>query len=201
MPRLLVATTNRGKVAEYRSLLAGLDIELITLDQAGINQEAREDYNTFAENARSKAEFYTGLSGLITLADDSGLEVDALGGEPGVRSSRYAGDNASDSDRVNFLLDKLKSVPLEKRQARFKCVIAIAAPGGYLKLVNGECEGVIALKPGGENGFGYDPIFYLPQYGKTIAEITPDLKNEISHRGRAAINARTILADIIADKR
>jgi len=197
MPRLLVATTNRGKVAEYGSLLAGLDIELITLDQADISQEAREDYNTFAENARSKAEFYAGLSGLLTLADDSGLEVDALGGEPGVRSSRYAGDNASDSDRVNFLLDKLKAVPLEKRQARFKCVIAIAAPGGYLKMASGECEGMIALEPRGLNGFGYDPVFYLPQYGKTIAEITTELKNEISHRGRAAVKARAILADLL----
>jgi XTP/dITP diphosphohydrolase len=201
MPRLLVATTNRGKVAEYASLLAGLDIELITLDQAGISQEAREDYNTFAENARSKAEFYAGLSGLLTLADDSGLEVDALGGEPGVRSSRYAGDNASDSDRVDFLLNKLKGVALEKRQARFKCVIAIAAPGGYLNLVSGECEGAIALQPRGDNGFGYDPIFFLPQYGKTIAEITPELKNEISHRGRAAGKAREILAGLLAEKR
>jgi XTP/dITP diphosphohydrolase len=200
MPRLLVATTNRGKVAEYSSLLDGLDIEMITLDQAGIRQEAREDHNTFAENARSKAEFYAGLSGLLTLADDSGLEVDALGGEPGVRSSRYAGDNATDSDRVNFLLNKLKGVPPEKRQARFKCVTAIAAPGGYLKLVSGECEGFIALEPRGENGFGYDPIFYLPQYGKTIAEISPGLKNEISHRGRAAKKAREVLARIITEK-
>jgi len=200
MPRLLVATTNRGKVAEYSSLLSGLDIELVTLDQAGISQEAREDYTTFAENARSKAEFYADLSGLFTLADDSGLEVDALGGEPGVRSSRYAGDNASDNDRVNFLLTKLKGVHPEQRQARFKCVIAIAAPGGYLKLVSGECEGTIALEPRGQNGFGYDPIFYLPQYGKTIAEITPDLKNEVSHRGRAVKKAREVLADLLANK-
>lgn len=201
MTRLLVATTNSGKVAEYQSLLAGLDVELITLNQAGISQEAREDYNTFAENARSKAEFYVGLSGLITIADDSGLEVDALGGEPGVRSSRYAGANASDNDRVNFLLDKLKGIPVEQRQARFKCVIAIATPDGPLYLVSGECEGTIALKPSGTNGFGYDPIFYLPQYNKTIAEITPDQKNEISHRGRAAKNARPILSDILAGKR
>ena len=201
MPRLLVATTNRGKVAEYSALLYGLDIELITLDQAGISQEASEEYNTFAENARSKAEFYSGLSGLLTIADDSGLEVDALGGEPGVRSSRYAGDNASDADRVNFLLNKLKEVPLEKRQARFKCVIAIATPDGNLHLTSGECEGAIALEPRGKNGFGYDPIFFLPQYGKTIAEIEPNLKNEISHRGRAASKARAVLAEIVTKKR
>lgn len=196
MPRLLIATTNRGKVAEYASLLQGLDLELVTLDQAGISQEAREDYNTFAENARSKAGFYAGLSGLLTLADDSGLEVDALGGEPGVRSSRYAGDNASDQDRVNFLRDKLRDVPMDRRQARFKCVIAICGPGSYMQMVEGECEGLIAMEPRGDNGFGYDPIFFLPQYGKTIAEISTELKNEISHRGRAALKARDVLAGL-----
>ena len=199
MPRLLVATTNRGKVAEYRDLLAGLDLDLVTLDEAGISQEADESFHTFEENARSKAVFYAGLGGLLTLADDSGLEVDALGGEPGVRSSRYAGDNATDSDRVNFLLGKLREVPPEKRQARFKCVIAVAAPNGHLEIVNGECEGTIALEPRGENGFGYDPIFYLPQYGKTIAEVSSELKNEISHRGRAARKAREVLARLLAD--
>lgn len=200
MPRLLVATTNRGKVAEYRHLLEGLDVDLVTLDEAGISQEADESFLTFEENARSKALFYAGLSGLLTLADDSGLEVDALGGEPGVRSSRYAGDNADDSDRVNFLLEKLKGIPPKKRQARFKCVIAIASPGGDIKMVDGQCEGVIALEPRGENGFGYDPIFYLPQYNKTIAEVSPEIKNEISHRGRAARKARDILAALLAGK-
>ncbi len=129
MPRLLLATTNRGKAAEYEALLKGLDFEMVTLDQVGINQAAPEDYSTFEENARSKAEFYSALSGLITLADDSGLEVDALNGEPGVRSSRYAGEDATDAQRVNFLLNKLRQVPLEKRTARFRCVIAVAVPG------------------------------------------------------------------------
>ncbi len=200
MSGLLVATTNRGKVAEYRHLLEGLKVDLITLDEAGISQEADESFQTFEENARSKAMFYAGLSGLPTLADDSGLEVDALGGEPGVRSSRYAGDHATDSDRVNFLLEKLKGVPLEKRQARFKCVIAIASPGGDVKTVSGECEGIIDVEPRGNNGFGYDPIFYLPQYGRTIAELSPELKNEISHRGRAAHKAREVLAALLAGK-
>ena len=200
MAVLLVATTNRGKVAEYNSLLSGLGLELVTLDQAGISQEAEENFDTFTENARSKAIFYAGLSGLLTLADDSGLEVAALGGEPGVRSSRYAGNNASDADRISFLLNKLKDVPPEKRQARFKCVIAIASPDGHAETVSGECEGMIAPKPRGEHGFGYDPIFYLPEYGKTIAEIALGLKNEISHRGRAARKAREVLARMLAGK-
>lgn len=200
MPVLLVATTNRGKVDEYRSLLSGLGLELVTLDQTDIRQEAEENYNTFTENACSKARFYAGLSGLLTLADDSGLEIDALGGEPGVKSSRYAGDNATDADRIRFLLNKLKDVPPEKRQARFKCVIAIASPDGHVEAVSGECEGLIALEPRGENGFGYDPIFYLPQYGKTIAEMDPELKNEISHRGRAARKVREVLARMLTEK-
>ena len=200
MPVLLVATTNRGKVAEYISLLSGLDLELVTLDQAGISQKAEEIYSTYAENAHAKARFYSGLSGLLTLADDSGLEVDVLGGAPGVKSSRYAGNNASDADRITFLLNKLKGVPPEKRQAKFKCVIAIASPGGCIEAISGECEGIIALEPRGENGFGYDPIFYLPQYGKTIAELPAELKNEISHRGCAARKAREVLARMLSER-
>jgi len=194
MPRLLLATTNKGKAAEYRDLLKGLDLELITLNQAGISREAEEDHNTFEGNARSKAEFYAALSGLLTLADDSGLEVDALGGEPGVRSSRYAGDNATDPERVNFLLNKLRDIPQDRRQARFRCVIAIAQPGKLTQTTEGTCEGFIALEPKGDNGFGYDPIFYLPDYNKTIAELPPGIKNRISHRGRAAAKAGHLLA-------
>jgi XTP/dITP diphosphohydrolase len=198
MTRLLLATTNRGKAAEYQSLLKGLDLELVTLDQVGISQEAPENYATFEENARSKAGFYAALSGLLTLADDSGLEVDALGGEPGVRSSRYAGDNATDADRVAFLLNKLKGIPCEKRSARFRCVIAVAERSGKMYTVEGECRGCIAMEPRGESGFGYDPVFYLPEYGKTIAEVAPEIKNEISHRGRAAKKAIPVLAKLAA---
>jgi len=193
MPRLLLATTNKGKAAEYRDLLKGLDFELVTLDRAGISQEADENYDTLKENARHKAAFYAELGGLLTLADDSGLEVDALNGEPGVRSSRYAGDNATDSDRVDFLLNKLNNVPQQKRTARFRCVIAVARPGGPVETVEGICDGYIALEPRGSNGFGYDPIFYLPDYNKTIAELPPEVKNRISHRGRAAVKARRLL--------
>ncbi len=196
MPRLLLATTNKGKAAEYRDLLKGLDLDIITLDQAGISIEADESYNTFEENARHKAAFYAELGGLLTLADDSGLEVDALGGEPGVRSSRYAGDNATDQDRVDFLLNKLKGVPQPKRTARFRCVIAIARPGGAVETAEGTCEGSIATEPRGSNGFGYDPVFFLPEYGRTIAELPPDVKNRISHRARAAAPARAILTKV-----
>ncbi|MCX5996038.1 MAG: RdgB/HAM1 family non-canonical purine NTP pyrophosphatase [Chloroflexi bacterium] len=196
MLRVLLATTNKGKAAEYRDLLKGLDIETLTLDQAGISWEAEENYTTFEENARAKAEFYAALSGLLTLADDSGLEVDALGREPGVRSSRYAGDNASDAGRVSFLLNKLRDIPQDMRQARFKCVIAIAQPGKLTQTTEGTCEGCIALEPKGDNGFGYDPIFFLPEYNKTIAELPPDVKNLISHRGRAAKKARRLLAGL-----
>lgn len=198
MPRLLLATTNKGKAAEYRDLFKGLDFELVTLDQAGISREADESYNTFEENARHKAAFYAELGGLLTLADDSGLEVDALNGEPGVRSSRYAGDNATDADRVSYLLDKLKDIPQQKRRARFRCVIAVARPGGPVETVEGVCDGYIAMEPRGRNGFGYDPVFYLPEYGRTIAELSPETKNRISHRGRAAALARLLLAKMAA---
>jgi XTP/dITP diphosphohydrolase len=197
MPRLLLATTNKGKAAEYLDLLKGLDFEIVTLDQAGISQEADEGYNTFEENARHKAAFYAELGGLLTLADDSGLEVEALNGEPGVRSSRYAGDNATDADRVDFLLNKLKDIPQKKRRARFRCVIAVARPGGPVETVEGTCEGYISMEPRGWNGFGYDPVFYLPRYNKTIAELPPEIKNRISHRGRAAARARSLLADAL----
>ena len=193
MPRLLLATTNKGKATEYRDLLEGLDFELVTLDQAGISQEADESYNTFEENARHKAAFYAELGGLLTLADDSGLEVDALNGEPGVRSSRYAGDNVTDADRVTFLLNKLKDIPQQKRMARFRCVIAVARPGGPVETVDGVCDGYISTEPRGDNGFGYDPVFFLPEYGRTIAELPPEVKNRISHRGRAAARARRLL--------
>jgi XTP/dITP diphosphohydrolase len=194
MPRLLLATTNKGKAAEYRDLLKDLDFEIVTLDQAGISQEADESYDTFEENARHKSAFYAELGGLLTLADDSGLEVEALNGEPGVRSSRYAGDKATDADRVDFLLNKLKDIPRQKRRARFRCVIAVAQPGGPIQTVEGTCDGYISMEPKGLNGFGYDPVFYLPDYDKTIAELLPEIKNRISHRGRAAALALRLLA-------
>ena len=196
MPKLLLATTNRGKIREYRSLFSGLPFELVTPDELGVNIEVKEDRPSYAENASIKAESFTRASQVITVADDSGLEVDVLDGEPGIRSARAAGETAGDKDRIEHLLARLKGIPLNKRTARFKCVIAIAIPGGKTELCYGECAGLIALEPRGEKGFGYDPIFYLPGLDKTMAELPLDIKNQISHRGKAAREACRILEKI-----
>jgi XTP/dITP diphosphohydrolase len=193
MPKLLLATNNPGKAREYKSLLSGVPFELVTPAELGVDAEVEETGTTFEENARLKATTLAAESGLLTLADDSGLEVDALGGEPGTLSARYAGENASDADRVNYLLSKMQNVPEGKRQARFRCVIAIATPQGEVELCSGECEGFIALKPKGNRGFGYDPVFYLPELGKTMAELPLGEKNKISHRARAAAKAKEVL--------
>jgi len=145
------------------------------------------------ENARLKATVLAAESQLVALADDSGLEVDALAGEPGRLSARYAGEGASDRDRVNYLLSRLEGVPWEKRIARFRCVIAVATPSGEVEFCSGECRGFITFEPGGEQGFGYDPIFYLPELGKTMAELPLEIKNQVSHRGQAARKAYQVL--------
>ena len=185
-PKLLLATNNQAKVREYKSLLHDLPCELVTLAEQGINISVSEVGESLEENARLKATVLAAESQLIALADDSGLEVDALGGEPGRLSARYAGEGASDRDRINYLLTRLEGVPEEKRSARFRCVIAIATPDGKVELCSGECQGFITLAPRGEQGFGYDPIFYLAELGKTMAELPLQLKNQVSHRGRAA---------------
>jgi XTP/dITP diphosphohydrolase len=196
MAKLLLATTNRGKIGEYRSLLNGLPFELVTPGEVGVNIDVEEKYPSYEDNASVKAKTYAGASHLITLADDSGLEVDVLGGEPGIRSARAAGEAAGDKERIKHLLARLRGVPLEKRTARFKCVIAIATPEGRTEMCHGECPGLIALEPSGENGFGYDPVFYLPEFKKTIAELPLDIKNRISHRGKAARKAYRILEQL-----
>lgn len=193
MPRLLLATTNKGKVAEYQYLFRGLPFEMVTPVDVGIKVEVEEGDISMEENARHKAAVYADLSGLITVADDSGLEVDVLGGEPGIRSARYAGEHASDQGRIEYLLSKLQGVPRAKRTARFRCVIAVATPQGFVETCEGECEGMIAFEPKGENGFGYDPIFYLPELDKTMAELSSEVKNQISHRARAAQKAYRVL--------
>jgi XTP/dITP diphosphohydrolase len=187
--RLLLATNNPGKVREYKSLLGELPLELVLPRELGVNAEVGEVGETFEENARLKATVLAARSGLLALADDSGLEVEALGGEPGPLSARYAGEGASDKERVEFLLAKLKGVPWEKRTARFRCVIAIAEPEGEVELCSGECHGFITFEPRGEKGFGYDPIFYFPGLDKTMAELPLDIKNRVSHRGEAAREA------------
>ena len=191
--KLLVATHNPGKVREYQTLLAGLPLEVTYLDAEGIMLEVEETGHTFAENAVLKATTYAHASGLWTWADDSGLEVDALGGAPGVYSSRYAGSGASDADRYRKLLDALTGVPWQQRTARFRCVVALATPAGDVQTVDGACEGIIAFGPAGSNGFGYDPVFYLPSRGLTMAQLPAEDKNETSHRGRAARAAETML--------
>ncbi len=195
--RLLVASANRGKVAEYEALLDGLDCELLSLGDAGIDGDIEETGDTYEHNARLKAETCAARSGLLTLADDSGLEVEALGGEPGVRSARYAGDNATDAHRVQYLLQKLDGVPPEHRGACFVCVIAIATPQGEVTFCRGECPGSIVLAPRGDKGFGYDPVFQLDDLRLTMAELPADLKNRLSHRGRAAAVARRVLSRFI----
>ena len=194
--KLLVATNNSGKLKEYNVLLEGIPFTLVSLAQAGIEADVEETGSTFEQNATLKASEYCAMSSLITLADDSGLDVDALGGEPGIMSARYAGQGATDEDRINYLLAKIKGVPWEKRTARFKCVIAIAIPGQDIQLCYGTCDGYITYAPKGTNGFGYDPIFYLPEIDKTMAELTFEEKNSVSHRSKAASQARKLLMSL-----
>jgi XTP/dITP diphosphohydrolase len=186
LPKLLLATNNKGKVREYRHLLHDLPYELVTLAEQNITTVVAETGQSLEDNARLKATALAKESRLITLADDSGLEVDALGGEPGPLSARYAGEDASDKERVRYLLARLEGVPWEKRTARFRCVIALAKPDGQVELCQGERRGYITFEPRGEQGFGYDPVFYLPELDKTMAELSLEIKNQVSHRGQAA---------------
>lgn len=191
--KILLATRNKAKVKEYSNLLHGIPYEIVSLEDIGITQDVEESGKTFDENATIKAKTYAKLSGLVAIADDSGLEVDALGGEPGVRSARYAGEGSTDKERIDYLLKKMKGIPSEQRAARFRCVIAVATPAGEVKICEGKCDGVITFEPRGKNGFGYDPIFYLPKHKSTMAEISMEEKNKISHRGKAAAKAHRLL--------
>ncbi|PKO22337.1 MAG: non-canonical purine NTP pyrophosphatase [Chloroflexi bacterium HGW-Chloroflexi-1] len=195
--KLLIATHNPGKVREYRDLLADLPIEVTCLDAEGIALEVDETGATFAENAQQKAVTYARETGLWTWADDSGLEVDALGGAPGVHSARYAGPDASDAERYRKLLDALTGVPWNRRTARFRCVVALATPHGEVRTAAGACEGIIAFGPAGEHGFGYDPVFYMPEHAATMAQLPPETKNRISHRGQAARAAAELLREML----
>ena len=191
--KLLVATRNPGKAREYRQLLRGIHFEVTSLGEEGVGEDVEETGDTFVENAILKATTYAAVSGLITLADDSGLEVDALGGAPGVRSARYAGADADDADRIGLLLRNMKEVPRELRSARFRCVIAVAWPSGATETVDGAVEGVIGFEARGSNGFGYDPVFYLPHLGQTMAELSLSEKNSVSHRAQATKKAAVLL--------
>jgi XTP/dITP diphosphohydrolase len=203
--KLLVATNNPGKVQEYEELLADLslpqEIEITFPGQEGLALEVDESGETFEENARLKALAFARASGLLTLADDSGLEVDALGGAPGVHSARYGGPHADDVDRYRKLLDALAEVPASRRSARFRCVVALALPDGTVHTADGACEGEIGFAPRGEHGFGYDPVFVVAGYGgRTMAELAPEVKNRISHRARAVTAARSVLVQLLSSQ-
>ena len=201
---ILVATTNPGKVRELRAMLGG-DIEWkILADFPGV-REVKEDGATFAENARKKAMGYAGATGLWTLADDSGLVVDALGGAPGVNSARFSGERAKGADRkvvdqrnMEKLLSLLQGVPTEKRTARFVCCLCLASPEKVLIETQGALEGLITEQPAGTGGFGYDPVFLVPQLGKTVAELGEQEKNAISHRGNAMRKLKPLLDELLS---
>lgn len=195
--KLLLATGNPGKIKEYKSLLDDTLFEILTLADIGLNDGPEESEESFAENARLKSVYWAEKSGLLTLADDSGLEVSALGGVPGVRSARYGGTGLTDQGRVSLLLKEMADTPWEERQARFVCVIVVASPDGPAYLFEGECDGLISFEPRGENGFGYDPVFYLPELDKTFAELPSSLKNTYSHRAKAARKAREFLIKLL----
>ncbi len=194
--RLLVATHNQGKLLEYRQLLQDLPLELTYLDEIGVLEEVAETENTFAANATLKAQYYATLTGLWTWADDSGLEVDALQGEPGVHSARYAGPGAADQDRYEKLLRELQPHP-RPWAARFQCVVAIARPPATAETCTGTLEGTVTNAPRGSNGFGYDPVFFVPDKGRTLAELPTSVKNRISHRGLASRQAKVLLTNLL----
>lgn len=194
---LVIASRNKKKIEELKRLLADLPIVVRAVDEIADVPEVVEDEPTFKANAIKKAVEVAKATGLMALADDSGLEVEYLNGEPGVYSSRYAGIPRNDQRNNEKLLRKMQDVPWEKRDAWFKCVIALATPDGEVETCEGKCVGKIGYQPKGELGFGYDPIFVLPEYDKTLAEIDPDLKNQISHRAKALAQVKKVLAEKI----
>jgi XTP/dITP diphosphohydrolase len=203
--KILIATTNPGKIAELKAMLE-VDVELVGLSEfAGIG-EVQEDGSTFAENARKKALGYAKATGLWTIADDSGLVVDALGGGPGVKSSRFSGERESnrkllDHKNMAKVLKLLQAVPREKRTARFVCCLCLASPKKVLIETQGMLEGLIADKEIGQNGFGYDPVFFVPSLNKTVGQMSPEGKNAISHRSQAIRKLKTLLEKIDTWKR
>jgi XTP/dITP diphosphohydrolase len=185
VPRIVIATFNPGKFIEITELFEGLGLELISLSEGGIETPFEETGSTYEDNARAKAIHYAALSGCVAVADDSGIEVDALDGRPGPLSARYGGADLDDAGRCRLMLRELQDVPGPRRSARYVAVAAIARPDGEARLFRGECAGNILREMKGRGGFGYDPLFYFPPFGATFAEIPKDRKNEVSHRGRA----------------
>ena len=185
MKRIIFATGNAGKMAEIKEILADLEIPVLSMKEAGITADILENGKSFEENADIKAKAIMELTGDVALADDSGLEIDYLNGEPGIYSARYMGEDTSYKIKNQSLIERLEGVPDEKRTARFVCAISAALPDGRILRSRGTIEGIIGYEERGENGFGYDPIFYLPEYQRTTAELSPEMKNELSHRGKA----------------
>lgn len=192
-----MATQNADKVREIRQMLEGSDIEIISLKEAGITADINENGKTFEENAVIKAETIRNIAKEMVIADDSGLEIDYMGGEPGVYSARFMGEDTSYDIKNAAILKELEGVPDEERGARFVCSIAIAYPDRETKTFTGVFEGRIAYEPAGENGFGYDPIFFVPECGCTSAELAPEVKNSMSHRGKAL---KMAVSELIKDK-
>lgn len=196
MKKIIFATGNENKMKEIRMILADSGYEIVSMKEAGIDVDIVEDGSTFEENAIIKATAISklaGAEGCVVLADDSGLEVDYLNKEPGIYSARYEGVDTPYSIKNQIIIDRLTGVPDEKRTARFVCAIAAVFPDGHVVTRRGTIEGRIGYEPAGENGFGYDPIFYVPEFGKTTAELSPDEKNKVSHRGRALEMIKEVL--------
>jgi XTP/dITP diphosphohydrolase len=183
--KIIFASGNEGKVKEIREMLEDMGIELVSLKDYASVPEIVEDGNTFLENALKKAKIISGFTGETVLADDSGLMVDALNGEPGIYSARYAGEKATDDDNINLLLARLKNIPPEKRTAFFCCALVLYRTDGSYDSFESKWQGVIIDERRGDNGFGYDPVFFAPDMKKTAAELPPEIKNKVSHRGQA----------------
>lgn len=199
--KILLASRNKEKVKELVACLRGLQATIVTFDDVSNAPEVEEDGETFRENATKKAIEIARATGLLTVADDSGLEVDALQGAPGVRSSRYASPNATDRENNEKLLREMANAPEELRGARFVCVIAVADANGLVGVVEGSCKGSIAFEERGQHGFGYDPLFIRTDYNKTFAELGPDIKNRVSHRFRAMEKAALLIEKYLAGNR
>ena len=196
MDKIVFATTNAGKIKEIKEILSDFDVEVASMKEMSITADIEENGATFEENSLIKARAVSQLPGLPALADDSGLEVDYLNGEPGIYSARYLGRDTDYDYKNNYIIKKLKDAKDEERSARFVCVISLVLPDGREFVKKGVMEGRIGYEIKGENGFGYDPIFYLPEYGKTSAEISAEEKNKISHRGKALSAMKELIASL-----
>lgn len=192
---MIFATGNMGKMKEIKAILGDIGEEILSMKEAGIDMDIVEDGSTFEENAIIKAKAVMERTGQLALADDSGLEIDALNKEPGIYSARYMGEDTPYEIKNSNLIERMKGVKGKNRSARFVCVIAAAFPDGEIITTRGTIEGVIAEEPAGENGFGYDPIVYVPEYGMTTGQMDPDAKNAISHRGKALTAMKKILEE------